>query len=63
MDALRGKPLFHGTSMSQNLFRWLRGTVRKSMLPANECSAAPKTSLITTTALTISLEAHVFFTF
>ncbi len=52
----------NGTSMGQRLFRWLKGTVRKSMLQANECSAAPRTSLITTPTLTTSFEARVFST-
>ncbi len=49
----------NGTFTGQKLFRRLKGTVRKSMLQANECSAAQRTSLITTPALITSFEAHV----
>ena len=49
----------NGTSTGQKLFKWLRSTFRKSMLQANEYSAAPRTSLITTPALITSFEAHV----
>ena len=49
----------NGTSTGLKLFKQLKGTVRKSMLQANECSAAQRTSLITTPALTTSFEARV----
>ena len=52
----------NGTSTEQRLFRRLKGTLRRSMLQANECSVAQRTSLITTPALTTSFEAHVSFT-